>query len=462
MTKMNKDAFKSIQKAAGVSIQLSPKMQKALREWSKAYTNESAWINEDVESLNLPATVASEISRLVTVESVIKISGSRRADYIDKQLNNFRINKKDIIEMACALGGIIFKPFVLNDKVIIDYIYQDEMIPFSFDSNKNITGIIFPSYKIEKNRVYTRLEIHNFSVENYTIENKAFVSKNTRLNDGMITDIGSEIPLTEVDEWKNINPSVVIKGLDAPLYSYFKIPVANNIDRKSPLGVSVYARAIKEIKKADIQWARIDWEYESKEAAIDVDENCIETDIYGSKILPKGKGRLFRTYKSETMSGEKRLFNYYSPEIRDQSFFNGLDKIFKRIEYNCSLAYGTISDPTNVDKTAEEIKTSKQRSYQLVSDIQLSLENALNELIRVVDDLCDIYNLAPSGNYDVSYKWDDSIIIDAEKEKLQDMQEVNNGLMPKWKYKVKWQGLTEEQAKAEIADEDETGIEYDV
>ena len=102
------------------------------------------------------------------------------------------------------------------------------------------------------------------------------------------------------------------------------------------------------------------------------------------------------------------------------------------------------------------------RSYQLVSDIQLSLENALNELIRIIDDLCDIYNLAPSGNYDVSYKWDDSIIIDAEKEKLQDMQEVNNGLMPKWKYKVKWQGLTEEQAKAEIADEDETGIEYDV
>lgn len=50
--------------------------------------------------------------------------------------------------------------------------------------------------------------------------------------------------------------------------------------------------------------------------------------------------------------------------------------------------------------------------------------------------------------------------IDAEKEKLQDMQEVNTGLMPKWKYKVKWQGMTEEQAKAEIAYEDEAGIDY--
>lgn len=51
-------------------------------------------------------------------------------------------------------------------------------------------------------------------------------------------------------------------------------------------------------------------------------------------------------------------------------------------------------------------------------------------------------------------------LIDAEKEKLQDMQEVNTGLMPKWKYKVKWQGMTEEQAKAEIAYEDEASIDY--
>lgn len=95
-----------------------------------------------------------------------------------------------------------------------------------------------------------------------------------------------------------------------------------------------------------------------------------------------------------------------------------------------------------------------------MSDIQASLETALKALIRTIDDLCDIHDLASAGNYSTAYSWDDSIVIDAEKEKLQDMQEVNNGLMPKWKYKVKWQGLTEEQAKAEIADEDGEGIDY--
>ena len=39
------------------------------------------------------------------------------------------------------------------------------------------------------------------------------------------------------------------------------------------------------------------------------------------------------------------------------------------------------------------------------------------------------------------------------------MQAVREGLLPKWKFKVKWQGLSEEQAKAELAETDHlTGI----
>ena len=41
------------------------------------------------------------------------------------------------------------------------------------------------------------------------------------------------------------------------------------------------------------------------------------------------------------------------------------------------------------------------------------------------------------------------------------MQEVAAGLLPKWRYKMKWQGLTKEQAKAEVNEENEKGIEYE-
>ncbi|WP_300628116.1 phage portal protein [uncultured Thomasclavelia sp.] len=452
---MQDNGFKSIQKATGLAILIPAKMRNALRVWKKAYENESDWLTKEVESLNLPSTVANEIARLTTLECEIKVSGSPRAKFIDEQLEFLRTKIKNTTELACALGGIIFKPYYSDGKIMIDYVPQDEVYPFKYDGNGKITGAIFPTYKIMNDRIYTRLEIHDFTTEKYVIQNKAFVSKNTRLIDGVVADIGYEIPLTAVEEWADLDYELIINGMDQPLFSSFMIPIANNIDRKCPLGMSVYSKAIKEFKKADKQWARIDWEYDSKETALDVDENYLATDMYGSKILPDGKKRLYRTYSGASFTGEN-LFKYFSPEIRDQSFFNGLDKIFKRIEYNCNLAYGTISDPMNTDKTATEIKTSKQRSYQLVKDIQGALQSALEDLIVAMDEICEIYNLEVSGNCNVTFKWDDSIVIDAETEKLQDMQEVNNGLLPKWKYKMKWQGLTEEQAKAELQEDDST------
>ena len=54
-----------------------------------------------------------------------------------------------------------------------------------------------------------------------------------------------------------------------------------------------------------------------------------------------------------------------------------------------------------------------------------------------------------------------SILIDTEKQRNIDLQEVNAGLMPEWKYKVKWQGMSEEEAKREVAENSDEGIEYD-
>lgn len=439
----------SIKDALGVSVAIGPKMKQSIRNWYKTYMNDAEWLNNDVKSLNLAATVSSEIARLVTIENEINIEGSPRAEFISEQLDYLRENKKIVVELASATGGVVFKPYVSNGRVLIDFVYQDEMIPFRFNGNGEITGIIFPSYVFKGNSKFIRLEIHDFNQGVYRIQNKCYVSKDTYINTNEIRNLGSEVSLTSVDEWKNIEQDVTIKGVDIPWFSFFKIPIANNIDRKSPLGVSVYARAINDIKKADVQAARYDWEFESKETAIEVEEEYLSQDIYGTKNLPKGKERMYRLYHGEQFNGNDPLFKHFSPDVRDESFARGLDKYFKRIEFNCGLAYGTISDPQNTDKTAEEIKSSKQRSYQLVKDIQGSFEKSIKRLVSVIDDMATAYQLAPEGQYSETYKWDDSIIVDAEKEQILDMQKVNVGLMPKWKFNVKWEGMTEQQAKKE-------------
>lgn len=443
----------TLKEKLGIECIISAEMMNAVRSWKKAYENKSDWLNDQVKSLELPSSVASEIARIVTVENEINVSGSLKADTISQSLDYFRKNKKNIIEIACATGGMYFKPKFSNGKITIDYIYQDEAIPFKFFNEGMITGVVFPSYFVKDKKRYTLLEVHNFSNEKYTIENHCFVSKEIKINDIFNMELGNEISLDSVEEWKDLEQIIVVEGAEKPFYSYFKIPLANNIDRKCPLGVSVYSRALNDIKGADIQMARLDWEYEAKEAAIDVDESYFKQDAYGHTIMPKGKERLYRQYQGESFSENGKLFNEYSPDIRDQSFINGLNKRKQEIEFKCGLAYGTISDPNMVDKTAEEIKSSKQRSYQQVNDIQGSLEESLRGLITSIEEMMSGYGIIEdNGKVDVSFVWDDSIVVDSKAEKQQDVQDVNLGVMSKWEYRMKWYGESEEVAKQRIAE----------
>ena len=63
---------------------------------------------------------------------------------------------------------------------------------------------------------------------------------------------------------------------------------------------------------------------------------------------------------------------------------------------------------------------------------------------------CDIYSLCPAGAYHTSFVWDDSIVVDTEKERATDRADVAMGAMSLVEYRVKWYGETEEQAKAAV------------
>ncbi|MBQ8043896.1 MAG: phage portal protein, partial [Clostridia bacterium] len=262
--------------------------------------------------------------------------------------------------------------------------------------------------------------------------------------------LGIKIELNKIPEWENIQEITAIQYIDKPLFSYYKPPIANNIDSESPLGVSVYARAVNLIKEADKQFGRINWEYEASEKAVYVDELATKPtqNKKQSFIVNRLKGRLYKTLN--TGNEKTDFFKDYSPEIRDEALWRGLNKTLQRIEFNVGLAYGSISEPSVVDKTATEIKASKQRSYATVSKMQENLQNALEHLIYAMDVLTTLYGLAPQVSYEISFNWDDSLIVDTEKEQVLQMQEVNSGLRSKLKYIMFRYGLTEQQAQEEL------------
>lgn len=436
----------------GVDIAISKKMSTAIYRWGKMYVNESPWLNEDVKSLNLPAAICTEMARLVTMESKIVISGSPRADLIAKYMKPFLTKLPTYVEYACSCGGISFKPYATGSGIAIDVSQAGYFFPVSFDSSDEITGVIFPEFKRMGKKLYTRLEYQQLIDGKYIVVNKAFVSKRAVTRNDNVINLGMEIKLEEVPEWENIEPYVEFYNADRTLFSYFKIPSANNIDPESPLGVSVYARAVNQIKDADEQYGATLWEFRSKETAIQASSEFFKKDRQGNVQLPKGKERQYHDMGSNITDNDgKPFFNVYSPEIRDQSFFNGYNRIIQKVEFNSGLAYGTLSDPQQVDKTAEEIKASKQRSYSTVTSIQNSLEESIKTLVNAMDAMITIEGLAPEGIVNVSASWDDSIVTNKKEEREQDMKDLAIGIMQPYEYRMKYYNEDEETARKNVA-----------
>ena len=63
-----------------------------------------------------------------------------------------------------------------------------------------------------------------------------------------------------------------------------------------------------------------------------------------------------------------------------------------------------------------------------------------------MDVYTTLYELAPDGDYDVSFEWDDSIQVDKESEMNKRLALVTAGISNKVEFRVWYFGETEEQA----------------
>lgn len=434
-----------IKDAIGVEVAVSDKMANEINLWAKMYKNEPPWKEKNIKLCGLPAAIAGEFARLVTLELKTEVTGN---DFINEEYQAVVSDIRKYTEYACAKGGLAMKPYASEGHIEVDMVQADRFFPTKFNSRGEVTAAVFAESLTVGKKVYTRLEYHQHEGTMYHINNKAFVKQDL----DNVEVLGKEVPLTAVPEWANLQEEVTLKNVKMPLFAYFKIPNANNVDDTSPLGVSVYSRAINDIKEADNQWTRLLWEFEGSELAIDADITLFKKDDKGNYEFPKGKDRLFRMMDLDDNAEKYKVF---APAIRDENLINGFNAILRRIEFNVGLAYGTLSDPNTVDKTAEEIKASKQRSYSTVSDIQKSLQTALEQLVYAMDVMAQLSGLSGRKKYEMSFDWDDSIVIDKEQELASMQQDAVAGFIRKELYVAAKYGVSEEEALKMMPQQDE-------
>lgn len=427
--------YTTLKSIVGSDIALSEDMINAINEWKSMMHGNADWISESVQSLKIEDGICREFADAVLVEMESSVDNDRLEKAYKKGIEN--INEE--LQEALGLGSFIIKPL---GGEMSEFVSADKFIPIRFADDGTLLDVGFLAVKrLGETDWFTKFERHYFVNGNLTIENKCFHSQSQN-------EIGIECKLEEVEEWANINPGpITFPGMTQMDFGFYRNPVKNKIDG-SKCGVSIFDSAKGLIKKADIQGARLDWEFESGERAIHVDNRALKQDKSGRYSVSKLKKRLYRGLNLED-GKDKELFKEYSPEMRDESFKRGLEEYKREIEFNVGLAYGDLSNVQQVEKTAAEVKASKARKYNRVTAIQTNLKDCLEDFVVGLA----FYNSLYTSGYEFTCKFNDSILTDEEAERQQDRQDVAMGVMSLLEYRMKWYNEDESTAKKNIPEQ---------
>lgn len=415
-----------------------------LARCSSVYSGSPAWINEDddIHTVNFAKSICAETARLTMLDTSVSVSGSSRADWIQQKLSAMYPKLRTWVEYACAYGTIILKP---NDGGVSCYTPSEFIL--SGDDHRQSAVFKTQKYDDQTRKYYTRLEYHRFVGDTYLVTNKCYVS-DTATGKGDPIDISAT-------PWAELAPESSIDGLEAPLFAVLRMPGANNIDTSSLLSLPMFSDALEELKDLDIAYSRNAVEIEDSRRTVLLDsDRLIPSDGSSVKNVASNFDRrremmkLPRYVRNVYGDGEKTFYQEINPQLNTEMRLTGINALLSQIGFKCGFSNGyfVFNEKTGM-VTATQVESDDRRTIQLIKDIRDQLQACLNALIYALDKFADIFFLAPVGVYEVNYDFGDITYNEAE-DKATWYGYVIAGKVPFWYYLVKFEGMTEEEAKA--------------
>lgn len=426
----------------------SDEMQRMIERCARIYQGKPEWIDRDdhIKTINFAKAVCSETARLATLAIGIQIDGSARAAWLQGQIDKIYFNLRHWVEYGCAYGTVILKP---NGQTV-DVITPDRFI-VTDQGNGEITGVVFVNSEIDGQgkKFYTRLEYHRFLEDgNYAISNRCYVGKAK-------DDMGKVIDIDETP-WAGLLEEALIENIEQPLYGVLRTPHANNIDIDSPLSLPIFADAIEEFKDLDTAYSRNAKEIRDSKRLVLLDSDRLLPS--GGKVRNTASGfekareelKLPDYVKNVYGAGgtQESFYQEINPALNTDTRLSGINALLSQIGYKCGFSNGyfVFNESTGI-QTATGVEAEQQRTIQFIKDVRDKLENCLDDLIYALNVFADLYNLAPTGTYEAVYDFGD-ITYNEDEDRARWYGYVTAGKIPFWYYLVKFEGFSEEEAKA--------------
>ncbi|MCH5349205.1 MAG: hypothetical protein J1E40_07770 [Oscillospiraceae bacterium] len=335
-------------------------------------------------------------------------------------------------------GKIIPSP---EAKIDLNYIDADMIIPMSCD-NGIITEAAFCSelYLHGSKKIY--LEIHRLDGREYVIENHLFNAD--RFGGSLKEDMLPE----------GI-PPIIKTGSEKPWFSICRPAIVNPFPESNGLGCSIFYNAIDNLKGADLAYNNFNSDIWLGQKKVFLSKSLMSELSGEKKISPDEVNQQLFYYISETIDDGtgKPLVQEHNPELRVEENIAAVQAQLDLISFKVGFGTKHYQFNTSHAVTATQYIGDKQDMIQNAHKHFIHVEGFLHRLVKTILQIgCKYIDRQIDPDSRISVVFDQSPFIDENSERERDRQDVLNGILAPWEYRMKWFGESEEEARAVVSE----------
>lgn len=407
----------------------------------------------ELYSLKMAKKVCEDwASMLLNEDTIITVGDDSGQELIDQVLEDTEFVQRgnELVEKAFASGtgafvlrleGALVKSsgaieHSAETKIRMEYLPADYILPLTVKRGK-IIDVAFASEVLRGGKKYVYLETHILERGSYTITNRYFVLKGGQLKEEPTPDDVIEVMTT---------------GSDIPWFAIIKPNISNNVSN-TPMGVSVFANAIDQLKGVDLAYNNFNKDFKLGGKKVFLSDDLVMKDTEGQTITPDDVAQqLFSVVGNSMLDSDKKPIVEHNPDLRVEDNVKGVQAQLDLLSFRCGMGTKYYQFTGGKIVTATEYTGERQDLAKNVHKHNKVLHSAIRDLCRAILYIgTEVLGQEVDQDAEIKIEFDDSFIRDSEAERAQDMQDVRDGVMAKWEYRAKWYGEDEETAKAAVA-----------
>ena len=418
-------------------------------------------LNCERYGLGMAKKVCEDWANLLMNERVkITLEGEAEQAFFDQVCkdNGFEVKANELEELTFFSGttAIVVRAVDVpvnqetgqvtgTGRLVLDYAYMPNIFPLTWENGKT-KECAFATKKVDGENEYMYVQIHRLNEQNtYDIENHLFLDTNGVLQ---------EVPLNTSPELANVAERIST-GETERMFVINRTNMVNNYDPSLPLGISVYANAIPQLKGVDIAYDTYVNELLLGKKRVIVKAEALK-NLDGDPTFDPNDVVFYALPEDSSSGAEATLIHELNMNMRTSELNGALQDMLNNLSAKCGFGENHYKFNQGGIATATQIVSENSTLFRTIKKHEIILRDVLTEFTRIVLRMGNLYcGQSLNTEVEISIDFDDSIIEDKQSEFNRDMELLSSGIMQRYEIRMKYLNESEETAKAALPDMEE-------